>query len=66
MDRSLLFGFRKEKLQLLLFACALLAAGCTHDDSNASEEHPHHHGGHRGGRGGEESFNSPSPSPGGF
>jgi hypothetical protein len=61
-----LFAFRKEKLRLLLFSCALLAAGCAHDGSDASDEHPHHHGGHRGGRGGEQSFTNPSPSPSGF
>jgi len=66
MDRSLLFAFRKERLWLLLFACALLAAGCAHDGSDASDDHPHHHGGHRGGGGGEQSFTSPSPSPGVF
>jgi hypothetical protein len=66
MYRSLLFAFRKEKLRLLLFSCALLAAGCAHDGSDASDEHPHHHGGHRGGRGGEQSFTNPSPSPSGF
>jgi hypothetical protein len=66
MYRSLLFAFRKEKLRLLLFACALLAAGCANDGSDASDEHPHHHGGHRGGRGGEQSFTNPSPTPSGF
>jgi len=66
MYRSLLFAFRKEKLRLLLFACALLAAGCAHDGSDASDERPHHHGGHRGGRGGEQSFTNPSPSPASF
>jgi len=60
-----MFALRKEKIRLFLFACALLAAGCTHDDSNASEDHPHHHGGHRGGGEGQ-SFANPSPSPGGF
>jgi hypothetical protein len=66
MYRSLLFAFRKERLRLLLFACALLAAGCAHDSSDTSDEHPHHHGGHRGGRGGGQSFTNPSPSPSGF
>jgi len=66
MCRFLLFGFRKENLRLLLFACALLAAGCAHDGSDASDEHPHHHGGHRAGRGGEQSFSNPSASPSGF
>jgi hypothetical protein len=61
--RSLVFAMRKRKLRLLLFACALLAAGCAHDASDGSEDHPHHHRGHRGG---EQSFTSPSPSPGGF
>jgi hypothetical protein len=58
--------FGKEKLRLLLFACALLAAGCAHDGSDASDERPHHHGGHRGGRGGGQSFTNPSPSPSAF
>jgi hypothetical protein len=66
MCPSLLFAFRQEKLRLLLFACALLAAGCANDGSDASDEHPHHHGGHRGGRGGEQSFTNPSPTPSGF
>jgi hypothetical protein len=67
MYRSLLFAFRKGRLWLLLFACALLAAGCAHDGSDASDEHPHHHGGHRGGRGGGgQSFTNPSPTPSGF
>jgi len=66
MYRSLLFAFRKERLRLLLFAFALLAAGCAHDGSDASDERPHHHGGHRGGRGGEQSFTNPSPTPSGF
>jgi hypothetical protein len=66
MYRFLLFAFRKERFRLLLFACALLAAGCAHDGSDASDEHPHHHGGHRGGRGGEQSFTNPSPTPSGF
>jgi len=66
MYRSLLFAFRKERLRLLFFACALLAAGCAHDGSDASDEHPHHHGGHRGGRGGGQGFTNPSPSPSGF
>jgi hypothetical protein len=66
MYRSLLFAFRKERLRPLLFACALLAAGCTNDGSDASDEHPHHHGGHRGGRGGEQGFTNPSPTPSGF
>jgi len=66
MYRSLLFAFRKERVWVLLFACALLAAGCTNDSSDASDERPHHHGGHRGGRGGEQSFTNPSPTPSGF
>jgi len=47
MYRSLLFAFRKERVWLLLFVCALLAAGCANDGSDASDEHPHHQGGHR-------------------
>jgi hypothetical protein len=66
MYQSLLFAFRKESLRLLLFTCALLAAGCANDGSDASDDHPHHHGGHRGGRGGEQSFTNPSPTPSGF
>jgi hypothetical protein len=66
MYRSLLFAFRKERVWLLLFACALLVAGCAHDGSDASDERPHHHGGHRGGRGGGQGFTNPSPSPSGF
>jgi hypothetical protein len=66
MYRSLLFAFRKERLPLLLFACALLAAGCANDGSDASDEHPHHHGGHGGGRGGGQGFTNPSPTPSGL
>jgi hypothetical protein len=66
MYRSLLFAVRKERLRLLLFGCALLAAGCANDGSDPSDEHPHHHGGHRGGREGGQSFTNPSPLPSGF
>jgi hypothetical protein len=50
---------------LLLFACALLAAGCAHGNSDASDDHSHRHHGHRE-KGGEQSFTSPSSSPGSF
>jgi hypothetical protein len=66
MYRFLSFAFRKERLRLVLFACALPAAGCANDGSDASDTHPHHHGGHRGGRGGGQGFINPSPTPSGF
>jgi len=65
MYQSLFYRLRREKLKLLLFACALLAAGCAHDSSDNSQDRPHrHHGGHRGGE--TESFANPTPSSSGF